>query len=106
MSDQGVQPSLHVGKFVPNMVDQDLHRKIKNPLAERKHIKNLIQGLCKVLGATFVCDISVSRMIPEELGLALQGVRHGLLWVDILLAAIYYSDKTQLQRVDASSKYV
>lgn len=58
------------------------------PTPNHKTRANLVEGLCKILCAVFVCNISVRRVIPEELGFALESVSHAFLRVDILLTAI------------------
>jgi len=49
-------------------------------------------------------DIPIRWMIPEELRLTVEGVRHALLRVDVLLTSIHDANKAQFQWVHSPSE--
>ena len=67
---------------------------------------NLIQASGKIFGAIFVRNVSISRMIPEELGLGFQGVGHCLVQINVLLTTVNNTNKAQFQGINASSEYI
>lgn len=51
-------------------------------------------------------NIPVRRMVLEKLCLALVGVFHIFVDIDILLRAVYYADKAELKGVDTAGEHI
>ena len=64
----------------------------------------MIQGFRQVFGSIFVRNITVSRMILEELCFAFQRVAHAFFGVDVLLTAVDDADEAQLQWIYTPSE--
>lgn len=79
LTHEGVQPCLHIRKFISNMVEQ-----------------HLIQGLGEVLRAIPMCNISIRVMVSEKIAFGIEGVLQAFFRVDVLLAAVDDADETEL----------
>ena len=49
-------------------------------------------------------NVSIRRMTFEELGLALQRLRHRFLSHNVLLTSVDYADETEFERVDSTGE--
>ena len=89
LAHESVQPCLDIWQSLTDMTHQ-----------------GGIQALRQELGAASRGHIPVSGVASEELSFGPQSIREGLSARDILLGAVYYSDESQLQRIDPSSENV
>lgn len=65
-----------------------------------------IEGPGEELGSATGGDVSVRGMVPEEIGLGLQGLIHGLVALDILLRSVDHANPAELERVDPTRQDV
>ena len=77
---------------------------MSNSTTPKRYATHLIEGFRKVFGSVFVRDITVGRMILEELRFAFQRVAHAFFGIDVLLTAVDDTDEAQLQWIYTPSE--
>jgi pentose-5-phosphate-3-epimerase len=77
---------------------------VSSPGIQKKKATHLIQGFRQVFGSIFIRNITVGRMILEELRFAIQRVAHAFFRVDVLLTAVDDADEAQLQWIYTPSE--
>lgn len=89
LTHEGVEAGLDVGQSFSDMSHE-----------------SCVEGLGKVVGAASDRNVSVGRVVLEEVGLGLKSLFHGLVALDILLRAVDNTNKAELQRVDSTREDV
>lgn len=89
LAHQRVQPSLDIGKAVPDVGHE-----------------GCVERLCQELGTATSGDVSIRRMMLEKVDLGLQGLLHGLITLDILLRPVDDTDEAQLERIHPAGEDV
>lgn len=68
--------------------------------------KGRIQRPRQVLGATATRNVTVGRVVSEEVGLGLESLVHWLVPLDVLLRPVYHTNEAQLEGVHTAGEYV
>lgn len=106
LTHECIQASLHIGKLLANVVDQDLHDNVSLTVEIKSHATYLIQCFCQVRCALLVRNVAVRRMFLEEPRLVCSRILHRTFGIDVLLASVYDTNETELQRINTASKDV
>lgn len=64
----------------------------------------MVQAFCQILSTTPVCQVPVSRVVPEEFLLFPKSIFHRDIRIDVLLTPVDDSNESQLERIRSAGQ--